>query len=270
MKKFDNFVLPNSKDIKKRSGIYVIRNSLNRKVYIGQAVDLEARCRTHLGGFKGNPSAVRVANKKLLEFKNENPSALFYFDVVTYCEPKDLNLFEQFWMDATKCYEEEFGFNSDKKVKGFGKTSDEVRDVISLKRTLYAVNQINEDGSFVKSFRNAAAAAKELKLTETGVFQVCKGFQRQTHGYFFEYSDSDNSPTKRKMESKEERLKNLRIHPKKPTVILNDKNQIIKEFESVAALAKFLNTGVGWAAKACHNMSICKGQIVRFKNSENN
>jgi len=77
------------------SGIYIITNTCNGKVYIGSAVDLDKRWRVHLHclrkGVHWNISLQRSWNK--------NGESSFEFTVVEYCTKEMLLKREQHWLN---------------------------------------------------------------------------------------------------------------------------------------------------------------------------
>jgi group I intron endonuclease len=75
------------------SGIYKITNTINQKVYIGSAVDLERREKQHFKCSHNFP--LRRAMKK---YGAEN----FQFDILVLCQPDDLTFVEQDQLDYWK------------------------------------------------------------------------------------------------------------------------------------------------------------------------
>jgi group I intron endonuclease len=115
-------------------GIYKILNLLNGKFYIGSSVDIHNRLMHHRkrlrGGYHSNQHLQRAYNK----YKEEN----FEFIILEVIADKN-NLLdrEQYWIDVTKCYEEEIGYNLVKSALApmFGKVfTVEHRENISKNR----------------------------------------------------------------------------------------------------------------------------------------
>ena len=91
-------------------GIYIIKNIINDKVYIGQSVDIHQRWLTHYGLGKID------ANPKRLEFNNQIHSAMrelgrenFYVEVLEECSKELLNEREIFWIKYYNSYKN--GYN---------------------------------------------------------------------------------------------------------------------------------------------------------------
>ena len=88
------------------TGIYKITNSKNGMCYVGQAVDLADRWKTHVRrGVGADPPGRNKLYPAMLAFGIEN----FTFEVVEECQAKDLNEREQFWQDYFKA--KEFGYS---------------------------------------------------------------------------------------------------------------------------------------------------------------
>ena len=84
------------------SGIYIIRNLISGKVYIGSAVDIKARWRSHCSTLSGRYHI----NTHLQRAWSKNGPGAFEFKVLLYCEPVDLIHYEQTMIDD---YRKEYG-----------------------------------------------------------------------------------------------------------------------------------------------------------------
>lgn len=92
-------------------GIYIIKNNINEKVYIGQSVDIAVRWMTHrgLGKKDTNPERNEYNNKihrAMRKYGREN----FYLEILEECNREDLNSREKYWI----AYYDSFhnGYNS--------------------------------------------------------------------------------------------------------------------------------------------------------------
>lgn len=81
----------------KKCGIYAIRNNRNGALYIGQTSDLVGRKYRHFFDLRnGNHENPRLQNSY-----NKYGSDVFSFEVILYCEPHELNYYEQKFLDKT-------------------------------------------------------------------------------------------------------------------------------------------------------------------------
>lgn len=91
-----------------KSGVYVIRNQVNQKVYVGSAVDIGQRWRTHQKKLKAGSHP----NRHLQSSWNKYSSASFVFSVLERVEDKSLLIAcEQKWMDELSASNPRYGYN---------------------------------------------------------------------------------------------------------------------------------------------------------------
>lgn len=88
-------------------GIYIIENILTHEVYIGQAVDLATRFKTHI---KCGLGAEAAANNKLYKSIREYLPENFTFRVLEQCDRTQLNEKEKFWIEMYQA--NKYGLNS--------------------------------------------------------------------------------------------------------------------------------------------------------------
>ena len=90
----------------KHTGIYKITNIENKMCYVGQAVDIADRWKTHI---KRGIGAEAPGNNKLypamLSFGVEN----FTFEILEECDRSKLSEREDYWQDV--CKAKEFGYS---------------------------------------------------------------------------------------------------------------------------------------------------------------
>lgn len=105
------------KEYKNRSGIYIIKNDISHKIYIGSAKDLQKRFFDHSYRLKSN----KHKSPHLKNFTLKNPNSNFTFELLEICEEFFLLSREQYWMDFYKSYDNQYGFNCQSKAySGFG------------------------------------------------------------------------------------------------------------------------------------------------------
>lgn len=91
----------------KKSGIYSIQNTVDKKLYIGSAVNLHVRWQQHISTLKLNCHPNQYIQSSWNKHGREN----FEFKVLEYVEIDKLIEREQYWIDQTKCYDRETGYN---------------------------------------------------------------------------------------------------------------------------------------------------------------
>jgi group I intron endonuclease len=86
------------------SGIYVIKNSVNKLVYVGSSVNTHRRFIQHVGSLKRKEHR----NAKLQEFYNKNGN-VFTFEILELCGSEKFNELENKYMELFSSIED--GFN---------------------------------------------------------------------------------------------------------------------------------------------------------------
>lgn len=89
-----------------KSGIYKLENVENGKVYIGQSVSIEDRFVYHRWSLTNN----RHSNQHLQNAWNKTKGG-FSFKVIEYCDIKELDDREMYWINAYSSTDPEHGYN---------------------------------------------------------------------------------------------------------------------------------------------------------------
>lgn len=105
------FVVPNHLFCEpNKAAIYGILNLVNGKIYIGSAVEVLNRLRTH----KSRLNLNKHPSKHLQGAWNEYGAFAFEFVILEYCDKKDLLEREAYWFSLTDCCNPECGYNKRK------------------------------------------------------------------------------------------------------------------------------------------------------------
>ena len=89
-------------------GIYMIRNIVNGKMYIGQAIDIECdRWKQHRAYLKGGYHT----NKHLQNDWNKYGEENFEFSILLECEESQLNTYEEYYIFELMTYNPKVGYN---------------------------------------------------------------------------------------------------------------------------------------------------------------
>ena len=101
-------------------GIYKILNKTNNKVYVGSSVNISNRQYKHFWMLKKGIHD----NIYLQKSFNKNGDDNFTFEILEYCEEKDLILRENHYINEYKSNEMDFGYN-------LALVSDSRRNIVS-------------------------------------------------------------------------------------------------------------------------------------------
>lgn len=85
-------------------GIYKFINKFNRKVYVGQSIDIEGRYKAHLKN-KKNPKV--LFDKAIKKYGVEG----FDFDIIIECPKEALNYWEKFYIKYYCSNNNKYGYN---------------------------------------------------------------------------------------------------------------------------------------------------------------
>jgi group I intron endonuclease len=90
------------------SGVYKITCVINNKIYIGSSKNISKRWKVHVNQLDSN----NHINEFLQNSWNKYGECNFVFEILENCEEDSLLSREQYWMDYTKCYDRNIGFNA--------------------------------------------------------------------------------------------------------------------------------------------------------------
>lgn len=89
------------------SGIYLIVNIINNKIYVGSSYKINARWSGHKHELRLNKHHSILLQRAWNKYGEEN----FKFVVLEYVDKKELIEREQYWLDKLKCYDKRIGYN---------------------------------------------------------------------------------------------------------------------------------------------------------------
>lgn len=91
-----------------KSGIYILVNLINNMYYIGQTFDFDRRWKNHISRLIANKHPNQYLQNAWNKYGRDN----FKFYVLEWISDKSmLTPREQFWLDRSRCYEKEIGYN---------------------------------------------------------------------------------------------------------------------------------------------------------------
>ena len=88
------------KKINLNCGVYQIRNIITRYCYTGQSIHLKSRPNDHWSKLKNN----KHDNSHLQKSYNKHGKDNFVFEILMYCAPEELTLYEQLFYDINKSH----------------------------------------------------------------------------------------------------------------------------------------------------------------------
>jgi predicted GIY-YIG superfamily endonuclease len=225
-----------------KSGIYIIKNSINTRVYIGSAKDLYCRMIMHKTSLiKGTHYS-----SKMQRFVNKYGIETISFEIIEYTSKEYLLEKEQYWINH---YQPEFNScriagsrlgikcNDESKERmriaqtGHRVTSEEIRQHLRERKINIPLLQFDLDGNFVKEWHSTMEIKRQLGIDCSSVTKCVKGKILTLKGYFFIYKHSYNLFTV------SERLKAIEVSYR-PIIQMDLIGNTIKEWKYSALLIK--------------------------------
>ena len=276
------------------SGVYVIRNRLNGKIYVGSSIDIESRWKQHKRLFKKNKHGNTYLQRAW--DKHEELNFEFYVLEETTRNKKDIIDTEQYFLDLYKPYERNIGYNINRiadSCLGIKKTKEQII-VMSNNRKEFWKNEKNKE-KMIFSFnnvRNKKESARRASKTiiENGTRKGDKNNMFGTNCYEIwlkkfgkEYADikqkevleinkQKNSGKNNAMFGKKrQEVSKLNVKIKsKPILQYNLDGSFKKEYPSVSEAARINRFSRGGLKNfRNHPMNFALGFIWKYKNESN-
>ena len=255
-------------------GIYKITNKINKKVYIGQSININARWKEHLNNAQTKDNVIYKAMRK---YGIEN----FVFEIVELCSEYLLDEREKYWIQYYDSYNN--GYNMS--LGGEGRKYDykylvsKYQQLGTIEKTakecgchahtvssaLKAYNITPNTNSLgiqrpikqidpktlqvIATYNSIADAAKAMGVNNNAaISKVLSGKMNLAYGYIWKDLDDNNIISLTKIKS---------IHKNQILLQIDkDTNKILKEFNSVKEALEFL----GKNPKSGDIYKVCKGQ----------
>jgi len=199
------------------SGIYVISNLIDDRVYVGSAVSLAHRKGTHYFQLKNN----KHCNSHLQNFVNKYGLEKLRFNIVELCDKEDLIKREQFWFTKFeykfnialfagstlgRVYSEATKNKISNSLKNAGlkgiQKSEETKNAMrkpksdkhkenikkAQKAVIKTVYQYDLEMNLINTFESISLASKSLNIDRQQISANCNNRQKSCKGYNFKFN----------------------------------------------------------------------------------
>ncbi|OFC94646.1 hypothetical protein BTGOE4_10360 [Bacillus thuringiensis] len=265
----------------KNMGIYKITCLSNKRFYIGSSNDLKKRKRDHFRELSYNRHHSNRMQRSYNKYGKEN----FIFEVIEYIfDEVILRNREQYWMDKTKSYDKNIGFNISYNAYGghfkgkdngmYGKTHTD--DVKRKLRELFsggnnerskAVLQYSLQGDFIKEYGSAREASRETNLSHSGIIGSCINQYKQSSDFIWLYKDDFNEEyLKLRIELAKEPTNYAKQDTAKRVVQLNLSLKYVRTFNSIYETSKITGFDISSICSCCKGkVKTCKGYVFVYE-----
>lgn len=175
----------------------------------------------------------------------------------------DASTLEQLLIKQLKSNNAEYGYN----ITDGGETANGLHHTEETKNKIaelvsYPIDQYDLNGNYIKSWRSAQVAARELKLDGSAILKCCKGKYHSSKGYVWRYKDEPFEKYFRKKYQQPSQRKRVKQFSKDGV--------FIKMWDSMTEVMKYLNIGSISAISSCckRKRSSAYGYIWRYEYDE--
>lgn len=219
-------------------GIYKIENLVNRKIYIGQSVNIPQRWAEHKANLRNN----KHENKHLQNAWNKYHEENFDFSVLEECSENELDEKECYYIDYYDSYNN--GYNL---TLGGGGT-----------RKIHHVLQFDIEKNLIKKWDNGIIAATSLGINIGGVYSCIVHRINISGGYIWLYEDEYLADPN----ILDEHIKKIIINQR--VLQYNFDGELINIFDNASDAKKKLGYSV---ANCCiHKCKSSHGFIFKYEN----
>lgn len=153
----------------KKIGIYMIKNIINNKIYIGQSLDILGRWKAHLNCLKNN----KHVNKKLQNAWNKYGESNFIFEIIEECLKEEIYDKEIFYIEKYNSYKTgynqtlggdgTYGFFLSEEHKNKIRKANTGRQFTEQQR--YNMGNSNRGKKFSEEHKNKISLSEKGKIT---------------------------------------------------------------------------------------------------------
>jgi hypothetical protein len=169
-------------EVKNVSGIYLITNNANGKIYVGSSVKIKHRMNTHINHLKKN----KHDNRYLQHSWNKYGSEVFSFTVIEIVKDEaKLIEREQFWIDNLKVCDKNIGYNILPIAGSFaGKTQSDDEKLKRRELNTKSFLQFDLEGNLIREWSSISEMNREFNFTVSTISLALKNKSKFQKKYY--------------------------------------------------------------------------------------
>lgn len=230
--------------------IYRIKNKINNLVYIGSSVDVVRRWRNHKEASINEKD--HHYNYPLMKAFRQYGLDNFTFEII-----ETVNTFEEMikhehnWIIRERCVYPN-GYNQTNNTNSPMFDPNIAKKMSETKREKYGklVCEIDENKKILNIWNSLAEAAEETGLNRFKISAVCSGNRLTTGNRIFRFLENNIivEPDKKVNQTKSNRI----TKTSKKVIKMNDQNEELQIYDSIALAAKENNCDASGISKVCN------------------
>lgn len=222
-------------------GIYMIKNIVNNKVYIGQSIDIYRRWNNHKKELIKNIHR----NNHLQGSWNKHGEENFIFKIIDECIKTFLDEKEIYWIQYYNSSNQKYGFNLDGGGSNNKETSSETKEKLKL-INLGNKNPMSHEVVCLETrriFSTIAEAEKYYNISKGIVSNCCRNKRKVGQDKHWMYVEDYKKLSETQIKEK------LNVKPKKSNKIINiDTNEIFNTMKEASIKYHIQENGI---SKCC-------------------
>jgi group I intron endonuclease len=183
------------------SGIYIIENLVNNKIYVGSTNNLDGRKGRHFSSLRKNKHHNKHLQFSFNKYKEDN----FKFYVLEECKIKNLANREQYYIDKLKpqynkrlIAENNQGLKHSEEAKrkisiahkGNTHNLGRKQSKESVVKREKVVLQLTKNGEFIKEWKSLSEIERELNFNKGNISNCCKGKKLTAYKYKWQFKNN--------------------------------------------------------------------------------
>lgn len=255
----------NNKTIK--CGIYIIKNLINNKMYIGYSTNLKYRYYRHVSSLKNNKHDNEHLQKAVIKYNINS----FIFEVIEECNKNILYKREHYWATLLKTHDRTYGYNIlPTGFKHITTHSQETKDKISnrLKGKKQSIERINKLKEYHRNNPMTKEHKQKLKegrkctiISEQGKINLKNAYKNRIKKSMSEETKLKISiANKGKKRIYKEKKGFIRPNARKPIYQYDLEGNFIKKWDTSKHAENELKINCDFIIK------VCKGKKKQYKN----